>query len=218
MNGISRFIGSSVFVAALLLAAAHVSAGANLLSNPSFGAGLTDWTVSGAGGNAAILVFGPNPPYNDPLAPISNSANFTNFNASSDLSLSQGTGPGSVVAGEVDYSFDLYGVQPTGNGGTFSWQIWDVPSSGPSSSLGAGTYSIGPDGTYWQAVSGSVTAPAGVDHVIIEFDCTTAAYYSGLYATIDNVSVTQTVPEPTTVTLVGLGLFGVVAFGRKRRA
>jgi hypothetical protein len=211
MNGISRFVGSSVCGAALLFAAGQVSAGANLILNPGFETGdLSDWTYSGAGGNAAIFV---NSGLNGPSAPGSDSVLLTNFNPSTALSLQQSTG--SVLPGVVDYSFDLYPMVSV-NGGAFSLHIIAVPSSGMNVDLGPVVYS-GRYNSQWHTVSGSVTAPAGVDHLIIEFDCSAAAGSSGDAVFLDNVSITQ-VPEPTTVTLVGLGLFGAVAFGRKRKS
>ena len=59
-------------------------------------------------------------------------------------------------------------------------------------------------------ISGSFNAPANVNRFQIEFDCTTGAAAGSAEAVrIDNVSLTQVVPEPASLSLAGLSLLGV---------
>jgi hypothetical protein len=226
MNGISKFIGSSVFVVALLFTMGQVSA-QNLIQNPGFETGdLTGWSTNTShvpGGDEYVLVAGNGPPalgfYN---ADMTNS-----YEANSqphDLVLSQSTAAGSAIPGSVvSYSFDLK-LSVSLGGGVFNVQILDINSTGGVIDQGPGLLqpSVANDGN-WHTFSGSFTAPASVnpldnaDHFEIEFHCTAGpAATEAMY--VDNVSLTQAVPEPTTVTLVGLGLFGAGAFGRKRKS
>jgi len=213
MNGISKFIGGSACAMALLFAAGQVSA-ANLIANPGFETGsLANWTVLGAGVGASVTAQSGD---NGPSAAGTFNAFMTNSIAASNLALQQSTPLGSAVPGLVNYSFDLKVVNSF-NGGVVFIHIWDVNSSGGVIDQGPGL--LGPYfNSSWATISGSFTAPASVNHLEIEFDCTTGAATGSAEAIrVDNVSLTQAVPEPTTVTLVGLGLFGAVAFGRKRK-
>ncbi|HXI84391.1 MAG TPA: PEP-CTERM sorting domain-containing protein [Verrucomicrobiae bacterium] len=216
MNGISKFIGSSVCAVAFLFAVGEVSA-ANLIANPGFETGTTaSWLTLGTGVGATITVQTPD---NGPSAAGSFNAYMTNSIAANNLALQQSTPNGSAVPGLVNYSFDLkFGSSL--NGGVFFVHIWDVNSVGGVIDQGPGLLqpNVANDGN-WHTFAGSFTAPATVNHLEIEFDCTTgAAAGSAESMHVDNVSLTQAVPEPTTVTLVGLGLFGAVAFGRKRKS
>jgi len=211
MNRINKLVGTSVAcVAAFLFIAGRVSA-TNLIVNPGFESGLTPWTYSGAGANAnGTVAFG----LNGPSALGSSCAAMSNFDTSTTLSLQQSTSPGSVVPGTVSYSFDVR--NSSFSGGSFAYEIYSVPASGPATDLGPGT-SPSYNDSIWHTLSGSVTVPANVDHLTIEFDCIAGASpSSGEDLFIDNVSITQ-VPEPTTVTLASLGVVGTVAFGRKRK-
>jgi len=102
----------------------------------------------------------------------------------------------------VNYSFDLKVVNSF-NGGVVFIHIWDVNSSGGVIDQGPGL--LGPYfNSSWATISGSFTAPASVNHLEVEIDCTTGAATGSAEAVrVDNVSLTQAVPEPTTVTLVG---------------
>ncbi len=216
MNGISKFVGGAVVIAAFMFAAGQVSA-ANLLLNPGFETGTTaSWLVLGSGVGASVTVQTPD---NGPSAPGSFNAFMTNSIAANNLALQQSTALGDAVPGLANYSFDLK-FGNSFNGGVVFVHIWDVNSTGGVIDQGPGLIvpSIPNDGN-WHTFSGSWTAPASVNHFEIEFDCTTGAASGSTEAVhVDNASLTQAVPEPTTVTLVGLGLFGAVAFGRKRKS
>ena len=211
MKGISKFAGSAVVVAALVFVAGQVSA-ANLIQNPGFETGdFTGWSVLNAGFSQVQT------PDNGPSAPGSFNAYLSNSIAANNLALQQSTPLGSAVPGLVNYSFDEKVVSSL-NGGVVFIHIWDINATGGVIDQGPGL--LGPYfNSSWGTISGSFTAPANVNHLEIEFDCTTgAAAGSTEVVRIDNVSLSQVaVPEPTTVTLVGLGLLGAIALGRKRK-
>ena len=192
----------------VVFAACHASA-QNLIQNPGFETGtLIDWTVvgSGSGVGFSAQTFG-----NGPSAPGSCLALMSNLVSSSTLSLEQSTPTASVVPGLVNYSFDLRNLFAA-DGGTFSIQISDLNSSGGVIDQGPGLLqpNVPIDGN-WHTISGSFTAPANVDHLKIQFDFTAV---TALW--IDNVSLSQ-VPEPTTVTLTGLGVVGLLAISRRKK-
>ena len=214
MNGTSRFLVSSVGAVALMFVVGQVSA-VNLILNPGFETGdTTDWSVLGASdGSAYVNVQTPD---NGPSAPGSYDAYMYNVIPAANLALQQSTALGDANAGTVTYSFDLK-VDSSLNGGVVFIHLWDINSTGGVIDQGPGL-----KGPYfnagWQTYTGSWVAPATVNHFEVEFDCTTGATAGSAEAIeIDNVSLTQ-VPEPTTITLVGLGLVGAVLGLRKRRS
>jgi hypothetical protein len=210
MNGISKFTGSLVGAVALVFVAGRVSA-QNLVLNPGFETGdLTSWSTSGTDGQSTITVTNG---LNGPSAPGSYSAFMDNAAEGLGLVLDQNTANGTASPGTVNYSFDLLLGQQA-NGGVFFVQIFaDNSASVPIGNSGLlGSYSP----ASWTTVSGSFVAPANTDHLMIQFTASTGASagsISSMY--VDNVVLSQ-VPEPTTVTLVGLGLFGVFLGLRKR--
>jgi len=215
MNGIGKFIGSSVAVAALVFVAGQVSA-ANLVLNPGFETGdTTDWSILGAGPGASVTVQTPD---NGPSAAGSFNAYMTNSIAAANLALQQSTALGDAIPGLVSYSFDMKG-SVSANGGVFFVHIWDINSTGGVIDQGPGLLGpYFPSTTSWTTISGSFTAPASVNHLEVEFDCTTGAAAGSAEAVhVDNVSLSQ-VPEPTTFTLVGLGLVAAVLGLRKRHS
>jgi hypothetical protein len=210
MKASGRLIGSLVCMTAAALVTRQASA-QNLIQNPGFETGtLTDWTVVGTGFRVGVSVITPF--VNAPSAPGTHAAIMSNLVGSTTLSLQQSTPTASVVAGLVNYSFDLQNLL-SASGGTFSIQISDLNSSGGVIDQGPGLLqpNIPIDGN-WHTVSGSFTAPANVDHLEIQFGCTDA---ETLF--VDNVSLSQ-VPEPTSLTLVAMGLLGVFLGLRKRRS
>jgi PEP-CTERM motif-containing protein len=216
MNRITKFIGSSICAAAFLFVAGQVSA-ANLVLNPGFETGdTTSWLTGGTGVGASITVQSPD---NGPSAPGTNNCFMTNSIAASNLYLQQSTALGDASPGLVNYSFDMKGVT-SAVGGVFFVHIWDINSTGGVIDQGPGLLGpYFPSTTSWTTITGSFTAPSNVNHLEIEFDCTTGAGAGSAEAVrVDNVSLTQAVPEPTTVALVGLGLFGTIALGRKRKS
>jgi len=187
----------------------------NLLQNPGFETGdLTDWNAQGTGVGATIVVQAPN----GPSAPGSFSAFMDDTLQANNLALQQSTAPGDASPGVVDYSFDILGNTSLVGGVAFV-HIWDISSTGAV--IGQGPGLLGPyfpSTTGWTTISGSFTAPAGVDHFEIEFDCTTgAATGSAESFSIDNVSLSQ-VPEPTSLALTAMGLVWVWKYRRSRSA
>jgi hypothetical protein len=217
MNGIGKFIGSTVCAGVLVFIAGQVSA-ANLVLNPGFETGdTTSWLVLGSGVGASVAVQSPD---NGPSAPGSFNAFMTNTIPANTLELQQSTALGDAVPGLVNYSLDVKGVT-SAVGGVLFIHIWDINATGGVIDAGPGLLGpYFPSTTSWTTISGSFTAPATVNHLEVEIDCSTGAGAGSAEAVrVDNVSLSQVqVPEPTTVTLVGLGLLGTIALGRKRKS
>jgi hypothetical protein len=214
MNGIRKFIGSSVAAAALVFVAGQVSA-QNLVLNPGFETGTTaNWSVLGANGSTETVNVQAG---NGPSAAGSFDTYMFNDAAAANLALQQSTALGDANAGTVTYSFDLK-VDSSLVGGVVFIHMWDINSTGGVIDQGPGLK--GPYfNTSWQTYTGSWVAPAGVNHFEVEFDCTTGAGAGSTEAIeVDNMSLTQAVPEPTTLALVGLGMVGAVLGLRKRRS
>jgi hypothetical protein len=215
MKAPRKLISGLLCTAALALAASQVSA-ANLIQNPGFETGnLTSWSVLNNGGAATVLVAHPD---NGPSAPGTHNASLSNAVQAVQLALQQSTPLGDAIPGTVNYSFDLK-LSFSANGGVFSVHIWDIDSTGGVIDQGPGLLQTNPanDGN-WHTYSGSFTAPANVDHLEIEFDAATGAVNGSIETMhVDNVSLSQ-IPEPTTVMLVGLGLFGALVGLRKRNS
>jgi hypothetical protein len=213
MNGIWKFLAGSVSAAALALVAGQVSA-QNLVLNPGFETGnTTDWLVLGASDGSAYVNVQAG---NGPSAPGSYDAYMYNVIPAANLALQQSTALGDANPGTVTYSLDLK-VDSSLNGGVVFIHLWDINSTGGVIDAGPGL--LGPYfNTSWQTYTGSWVAPANVNHLEVEIDCTTGAASGSTEAIeVDNVSLTQ-VPEPSTVALVGLGLVGAVLGLRKRRS
>jgi len=213
MNRTAKMVGSIACAVALGYFAAQAS-GANLITNPGFETGdLTGWTVLGASGAGAVTVTADN----GPSAPGSYSAFMTNGAVAANLALQQSTPLGSAIPGQtVDYSFDLK-VSSSLNGGVCFIHIWDINSTGGVIDQPPGL--LGPYfNSTWATDSGSFTAAPNTDHFEIEFDCTTGAASGSFEAMhVDNVSLSQ-IPEPSTLALVGLGLFSALFAIRRRQA
>ncbi len=214
MRVTAKTIAAGVTAIAALLIASPAFA-ANLILNPGFETGdASDWLQLGTGPGASITVASGN---NGPSAPGSYSAFMDNTLPANNLALQQSTAIGDAVAGLVDYSFDVEGNTSV-NGGVLFVHIWDINSNGGV--IGQGPGLLGPYfpvTSSWTTYSGSFTAPASVDHFEIEFDCTTGAAVGSAEAVdIDNVSLTQAVPEPGAVSLAAIGLLGLWARRRNR--
>lgn len=185
----------------------------NLILNPGFSTGdLTDWTPLNAETGATISV---NPTGGNPTdyAWLDNTVEAYN------LALSQTTPNGSVVGAgiTVDYSFDLLGGNQAAGGVDFI-HIFDENASGGVISQGPGLLGpYFPSASGWTTYTGSFTTVAGSDHLYIEFDATTGANAGSTdQMGIDNVILTAVpAPEPTTLSLVAMGMFGVLAFRRR---
>lgn len=186
----------------------------NLLSNPGFNTGdLTGWTPLNAatGATISVLPTGGNP---TDYAWLNNTLEGYN------LALSQSTAAGSVVGSgiTVNYSFDLLGGNQAAGGVDFI-HIFDENSVGGVISQGPGLLGpYFPSASGWTTYTGSFTTVAGSDHLYIEFDATTGANVGSMdQMGIDNVSLSITpVPEPMTLSLAAMGMFGVWAIRRRR--
>ncbi len=202
-------------IAACVFAAGQASA-ANLVANPGFETGdTTSWLVLGSGVGASVTVQSGD---NGPSAPGSFNAFMTNTIPANTLELQQSTPLGSASPGLVNYSLDVKGVT-SANGGVLFIHIWDINSTGGVIDQGPGLLGpYFPSTSSWTTITGSFTAPASVNHLEVEIDCSTGAATGSAEAVrVDNVSLSQ-VPEPTTITLVGLGLLGAIALSRKQRS
>jgi hypothetical protein len=183
----------------------------NSILNSGFDTGdLTDWTPLNAMSGATISVIptGGNP---TDYAWLDNTVEGYN------LALSQTTANGSFVGAgiTVDYSFDLFGGSQAAGGVDFI-HIFDENSSGGVISQGPGLLGpYFPSTSTWTSFSGSFTTVAGSDHLYIEFDATTGANVGSTdQMGVDNVML-ETVPEPATLSLAAMGMFGVLAFRRR---
>jgi hypothetical protein len=210
MKATSKLLGSLVCAVAFVLAAGQVSA--NLIQNPGFETGdLTGWQAFGIGGSSFITVQTPD---NGPSAGGTHNAFLDNQAQALGLTLKQVTPVGSAAPGPVSWSFDL----KTGGatvGGVFFVQVFCNNSGGGVISGGTGLL-----GNYtpanWTTYSGSFTAPAGTDHLTIQFMANTgAAVGSTSKMHVDNV-VLNAIPEPSTVGLVGLGLISLLGLRRRK--
>jgi hypothetical protein len=184
----------------------------NLILNSGFNTGdLTDWTPLGAASGATVSVIptGGNP---TDYAWLDNTLEGYN------LALSQTTPNGSVIGSgiTVDYSFDLLGGSQAAGGVDFI-HIFDENSSGGVISQGPGLLGpYFPSASLWTTYTGSFTTVAGSDHLYIEFDATTGANVGSTdQVGIDNIELTVA-PEPATLSLAVMGMFGVFAFRRSR--
>jgi hypothetical protein len=210
MNG--KCLVGMLFATALLIGSTAFAQ--NLIGNPGFSTGdLTDWATlnTGAGATVTVIPTGGNP---------GDYAWLNNTEEAVGLALAQTTASGTAVGAglTVDYSFDLLGGNQA-NGGVDFIHIFDENSSGGVISQGPGLlgpYFPSPSG--WTTYTGTFTTVSSSDHLYIEFDATTgAASGSTDQMGVDNV-VLSVVPEPTTLTLVGLGMVGAVLGLRKRRS
>jgi hypothetical protein len=211
---IKTTIAGVTAIAALLIASPAFAA--ILILNPGFETGdTTDWQTLGTGPGASITVTSGN---NGPSAPGSYSAFLDNTLPANNLALQQSTALGDAVAGLVNYSFDVEGNTSV-NGGVLFVHIWDINSTGGVIDQGPGLLGpYFPVTSSWTTFTGSFTAPASVNHFEIEFDCTTGAATGSAEAVdIDNVSLTQAVPEPAAVCTAATGAVCAMAIGRIMR-
>jgi hypothetical protein len=219
MNGISRFIGTSVGAVALVFVAGQVSA-QNLVLNPGFetaGANSSlaaNWTTDTAAGGPGVYGIRTND------NPLSGSFNYEAFLDST------GAGPvaqfnqSAIPVTPTDvYTFSFYSDRLAGSAGDVEqYNVqWFNASNGLISQSGYQGFNPG-SGAYAQTIVTNLVAPAGAATATIYLHLAGAAAPS-LTATVDfdNVSF-STVPEPTTLTLVGVGLVGAVLGLRKRRS
>jgi hypothetical protein len=170
------------------------AAGPNLLVNGDFETGtLAPWAgVGGLGPNATITVRTPD---NGPTLPGTHHAFLDNRAEANGLTMAQTTSNGSAVPGTVFYSFDLK-LGTAVNGGVFFVEIF------AQNAVGAVIGSAGLLGNYtpanWTHYSGSFVAPAGTDHLTMQFEAPTGAVIGSVSSMeVDNADLHQDVATPT---------------------
>jgi hypothetical protein len=220
MRILGKSIGSLLCAAVCIFVASKATA-QNLVLNPGFElAGATpniatNWNILAATGGTMALVTRTN------LTP--NSGSF-------DLYLESAGGAGApntdvrsdpmAVSFGTSYNFSFEAKNPLKSGGANpQWDIfWLNAANNP---VGAPVFqSFSSVGSSYTLVTNAVTLtpPVGATKVTVGWIQAVGAGATDHWVTqIDDVSFTA-VPEPTTVTLVGLGLLGAVALGRKRKS
>jgi hypothetical protein len=186
-----RIFASSLCELAQTLAVGQASA-ANLLSNADFETGLLPpWAgVGGLGPNATITIQSPD---NGPSAPGTHNAFLNNMAEANGLTMAQTTANGTAVPGTVFYSFDLK-LGTAANGGVFFVEIFAQNSGGAVIGNAGLLGNFAP--ANWTHYSGSFVAPAGTDHLTIQFEAPTGAVTGSVSSMhVDNVDLHQ---EPTT--------------------
>ena len=185
-------VAASCCVLALSTAVSPAAA-ANLLSNGDFETGaLSPWAgVGGLAFNATIVVQSPD---NGPSAPGTHSAFLDNRAEANGLTMAQTTANGTATPGVVFYSFDLK-LGTAVNGGVFFVEIF-AQNAGGGVIGGPGLL-----GNYtpanWTTFSGSFVAPAGTDHLTIQFEAPTGAVHGSISSmAVDNVDLHQALHTP----------------------
>lgn len=193
----TQVIVSMACAAAVVLSAGQASA--NLLTNPGFESGsLTGWSALNTNAVATITVQTPD---NGPSAAGTHNAFLNNLGEAIGLVLAQTTPLGSATPGPVYYAYDLK-TGPTALGGVFFVEIF------AQNAAGAVIGNAGLQGNYtpatWTTFSGSFVAPAGTDHLTIQFEAVTGAVVGGSSAMhVDNVLLQQVIPTGTNTTTWG---------------
>lgn len=197
MRATRLFVSMACAVAFVLSFAGQASA--NLLTNPGFETGdLTGWAALNTNAVATITVQSPD---NGPSAAGSHNAFLNNQGEAIGLVLAQTTPLGSATPGPVYYSYDLK-TGPTSGGGVFFVEIF-------AQNAGGGVIgNAGLQGNYtpanWSTFSGSFVAPAGTDHLTIQFEAVTGAVVGGMSSMhVDNVLLQQVAPTETNSTTWG---------------
>ena len=192
MSVLIKIFASSFCMLALTLTAGQASA-ANLLSNPGFETGsLAPWAgVGGLAANATITVLSPD---NGPSAPGTFHAFLDNRAEANGLTMAQTTALGTAVPGTVYYSFDLK-LGTAANGGVFFVEIFAQNAGGAVIGNAGLLGNFAP--AAWTTYSGSFLAPAGTDHLTIQFEAPTGAVTGSVSSMrVDNVDLHQDVVVP----------------------
>jgi hypothetical protein len=193
MKTLRLLLVCSISSLALTVAAGSGTA-ANLLGNPGFETGtLAPWAgVGGVGANATVSVLSGD---NGPSAPGTHYAYLDNRAEANGLTMAQTTANGTAENGIVHYSYDL-SLGTAANGGVFFVEVF------AQNAVGAVIGNAGLQGNYaptgWTTYSGSFMAPAGTDHITIQFEAPTGAVLGSVSSMkVDNVDVHQDLPVPT---------------------
>lgn len=199
MRALIKLLVCSMSVVALV-SAASVAPAANLLVNGDFETGaLGPWAgVGGLGPNATITVLGTD---NGPTAPGTHVAFLNNQQEANGLTMAQTTPNGTAVPGIVYFSYDLK-LGTAANGGVFFVEIF------AQNAVGAVIGNAGLQGNYtpanWTHFSGSFVAPAGTDHLTIQFEAPTGAVIGSISSmSVDNVDLHQDTLVPTSTSTWG---------------
>jgi PEP-CTERM motif len=220
MRILGKSIGSLLCAAVCIFVASKATA-QNLVLNPGFElAGATpniatNWNILAATGGTMALI---------------TRTNATPNSGSFDLYLESAGGAGApntdvrsdpmAVSFGTSYNFSFEAKNPLKSGGANpQWDIFwlnalNNPVGGPV------FQSFSSVGSSYTLVTNAVTLtpPVGATKVTVGWIQAVGAGATDHWVTqIDDVSFTA-VPEPTTVTLVGFGLLGAVALGRKRKS
>jgi hypothetical protein len=182
-----RMFATSICGLALVLAASQVSA-ANLLGNGDFETGaLPPWAgVGGLGPNATITVLAGD---NGPSAPGTHYAFLDNRAEANGLTMAQTTPNGTAIPGTVYYSFDLK-LGTAANGGVFFVEIFAQNAAGAVIGNAGLLGNYAPAG--WTSYSGSFVAPAGTDHLTMQFEAPTGAIVGSVSSmSVDNANLHQ---------------------------
>lgn len=122
----------------------------------------------------------------------------------------------SLLAGQkvtVSYDLNLSEFAPRNSDNGISMQLFSVDDSHKFKLLLNKNDKVTQPSHNWTHESYTFDAPSNLDHVYLRFSGTGKQDWAGMY--LDNVNVTaQAVPEPASLAVLGVGLFGLA----RRRA
>ncbi|HEY5296514.1 MAG TPA: PEP-CTERM sorting domain-containing protein [Verrucomicrobiae bacterium] len=202
----------NLFLTAACVAVMDSTSAQNLILNPGFETGMggtaDNWNLAQAAGGP---VYGMRTNDNPNAGSFNFEAHLASTGAGPVVRFEQDAVP---VTGGLSYNFSFYADALAGSAGDVTQ--WDIQwfNGGLVGETGFQNYT--PGNNSYAFINNVVNAPAGATSADVIFYNAGAADQS-LSATIDfdNVSLSA-VPEPGTIALMGLGLFGVIMGARKR--